>query len=142
MIKIAIYLKGVYLRKKESFIVFLLSLIFLDYLMYGLIGQWFAKTISYFLLNLFYWAFLVFISRPLSDLKRKILNLKNKSISHMYTKLVNKNAIKPPKGVSPRPTPSFHNTYVPFLPKFGKNLMNPPPRFSNMDNLLNCFYSV
>jgi hypothetical protein len=40
-------------------------------------------------------------------------------------KLVNSNAIKHQKGV-----PSgkkFHNPYIPSLPRFSKNLMDPPP---------------
>jgi len=38
--------------------------------------------------------------------------------SKIFAKLVNKNAIKHPKG-------------VPSLPKFGINLIDPPPRISN-----------
>jgi hypothetical protein len=49
--------------------------------------------------------------------------------SKIFAKLVNKNAIKHQKGV---PSPqNFHNHYIPSLPKFGKNLPDPPPRISN-----------
>ncbi len=49
--------------------------------------------------------------------------------SEIYAKLVNKNAIKHQKGV---PSPkNFYNPYIPSLPKFGKNLIDPPPRISN-----------
>jgi hypothetical protein len=49
--------------------------------------------------------------------------------SKTFSKLVNKNAIKHQKGV---PSPkNFYNPYLPSLPKFGKNLMDPPPGFSN-----------
>jgi hypothetical protein len=45
--------------------------------------------------------------------------------SKIFVKLVNKNAIKPPKIVPV--SQNFHNPYIPFLPKkFGKNLMDPP----------------
>ncbi len=50
-----------------------------------------------------------------------------------FCKLVNKNAIKHQKGV---PSPkNFHNPYIPSLPKFGKNLPDPPPGFSNRVHL-------
>jgi hypothetical protein len=53
--------------------------------------------------------------------------------SKMFAKLVNKNAIKHQKGV---PSPKyFHNPYIPSLPKFGKNLTDPPPGFSNRMHL-------
>jgi hypothetical protein len=53
--------------------------------------------------------------------------------SEFFAKLINKNAIKHQKGV---PTPqNFHNPYIPSLPKFGKNLIDPPPRFSNRVHL-------
>jgi hypothetical protein len=49
--------------------------------------------------------------------------------SKIFAKIVIKNAIKHQKGV---PSPkNFHNPYIPFLPKFGKNLMDPPSGFSN-----------
>ncbi len=49
--------------------------------------------------------------------------------SELFTKLVNKNVIKHQKCL---PSPkNFHNSYIPSLPKFGKNPMDPPPRFSN-----------
>ena len=51
--------------------------------------------------------------------------------SKFYAKLVNKNAIKHQKGV-PK---NFHNPYIPSLPKFGKNLLDPPPRISNRVHL-------
>jgi hypothetical protein len=51
------------------------------------------------------------------------------SPSEMFAKLAYKNAIKHQKSV-PYP-PNFHNPYIPSLPKFGKNLMDPPPGFSN-----------
>jgi hypothetical protein len=51
----------------------------------------------------------------------------------IFAKLVNKNAIKHQKGVtSPK---NFHNLYIPSLPKFGKNLMDPPSGFSNRVHL-------
>jgi hypothetical protein len=54
--------------------------------------------------------------------------------SKIFSKLVNKNAIIHQKGV---PSPqNFHNLYIPSLPKFGKNLMDPPPGFSNRVRLL------
>jgi hypothetical protein len=53
--------------------------------------------------------------------------------SEIFAKLVNKNAIKHQKGV---PSPqNFHNPYIPSLPKFGKNLLDPTPRFSNRVHL-------
>jgi hypothetical protein len=53
--------------------------------------------------------------------------------SKFFAKLVNKNAIKHQKGV---PSPkNFHNPYIPSLPKFGKNLMDPPSGFSNRVHL-------
>jgi hypothetical protein len=49
--------------------------------------------------------------------------------SEIFGKLVNKNAIKHQKGV---PSPkNFHYPDIPSLPKFGKNLTDPPPGFSN-----------
>ncbi len=53
--------------------------------------------------------------------------------SKFFAKLVNKNAIKHQKGV-PSPQNS-HNPYIPSLPKFGKNLLDPPPRISNRVHL-------
>jgi hypothetical protein len=53
--------------------------------------------------------------------------------SKFFAKLVNKNAIKHQKGV---PFPKkFYNPCIPSLPKFGKNLMDPPPGFSNRVHL-------
>jgi hypothetical protein len=53
--------------------------------------------------------------------------------SKIFAKLVNKNAIKHQKGV---PTSqNFHNPYIPSLPKFGKNLMDPHSGFSNRVHL-------
>jgi hypothetical protein len=53
--------------------------------------------------------------------------------SKIFAKLVNKNARKQQKGV---PSPkNVHNPYIPSLPKFGKNLMDPPPGFSNRVHL-------
>jgi hypothetical protein len=50
--------------------------------------------------------------------------------SKIFAKLVyNKNAIKHQK-VAPSPQ-NFHNPYIPSLSKFGKNLPDPPPGFSN-----------
>jgi hypothetical protein len=46
--------------------------------------------------------------------------------SKMFAKLVIKNAIK---------HQNFHNPYIPSLPKFGKDLMDPPPGFSNRVHL-------
>jgi hypothetical protein len=31
---------------------------------------------------------------------------------------------------------SFYNLYIPFLPKIGKNLIDPPTGFSNREHLL------
>jgi hypothetical protein len=53
--------------------------------------------------------------------------------SKIFAKLVNKNAIKHQK-VVPSPQ-NFHNPYLPSLPKFGKNLPDPPPGFSNRVHL-------
>jgi hypothetical protein len=53
--------------------------------------------------------------------------------SKIFAKLVNKNAIKHQNGV---PSPqNFHNPYIPSLPKFGKNLPDPPSGFSNRVHL-------
>jgi hypothetical protein len=53
--------------------------------------------------------------------------------SKFFAKLVNKNAIKNQKGVtSPQ---NFHNPYIPSLPKFCKNLIDPPSGFSNRVHL-------
>ncbi len=53
--------------------------------------------------------------------------------SKILAKLVNKNAIKHQKDV---PSPkNFYNPYIPSLPKFGKNLIDPPPRISNRVHL-------
>ncbi len=49
--------------------------------------------------------------------------------SKIFAKLVNKNAIKHQKGVPS--LQNFYNPYIPSLPKFGKNLIDPPPRISN-----------
>jgi hypothetical protein len=47
--------------------------------------------------------------------------------SKMFSKLVNKNAIKHQKGVhSPK---NFHKPYIPSLSKFGKYHMDPLPGF-------------
>ncbi len=56
--------------------------------------------------------------------------------SKIFAKLVNKNAIKHQKGV--RSPKNLHNPYIPSLPKFGKNLIDPPPRISNRVHL--CLY--
>jgi hypothetical protein len=53
--------------------------------------------------------------------------------SKIFAKLVNKNAIKHQK-VVPSPQ-NFHNPYIPSLPKFDKNLPDPPPGFSNRVHL-------
>jgi hypothetical protein len=53
--------------------------------------------------------------------------------SEIFAKLVNKNAIKHQKGVPP--PKNFHNPYIPSLPKFGKNLLDPPPIISNRVHL-------
>ncbi len=51
----------------------------------------------------------------------------------IFAKLVNKNAITHQKGV---PSPkNVHNPYIPTLPKFGKNLIDPPPGISNRVHL-------
>jgi hypothetical protein len=61
--------------------------------------------------------------------------------SKIFAKLVNKNAIKHQK-VVPSPQ-NFHNPYIPSLPKFGKNLPDPPPGFSNRVHLCTlCFWIV
>jgi hypothetical protein len=44
--------------------------------------------------------------------------------SKIFAKLVNKNAIKHQKGVISKK--KFYNPYIASLPKFGKNLMDPP----------------
>jgi hypothetical protein len=53
--------------------------------------------------------------------------------SKIFAKLVNKNAMKQQK-VVPSPQ-NVHNPYIPSLPKFGKNLPDPPPGFSNRVHL-------
>jgi hypothetical protein len=53
--------------------------------------------------------------------------------SKIFAKLVNKNAIKHQKGVPSQK--NFHNPYIPSLPKFGKNLHDPPSRISNRVHL-------
>jgi hypothetical protein len=56
--------------------------------------------------------------------------------SKIFAKLVNKNAIKIIKHQKGVPSPkNFHNPYIPSLPKFGKNLLDPPPRISNRVHL-------
>jgi hypothetical protein len=48
--------------------------------------------------------------------------------SEIFAKLVNKNTLKRQKGV---PSPkNFYNPFIPSLPKFGKNLIDPPSGFS------------
>ncbi len=54
--------------------------------------------------------------------------------SKIFARLVNKNAIKHQK-VVPSPK-NLKNPYIPSLPKFGKNLPDPPPGFSNRLHLL------
>jgi hypothetical protein len=49
--------------------------------------------------------------------------------SKIFAILVKKNAIKHQKGVPS--TKNFHSPYIPFLPKLGKNLMDPPSGISN-----------
>jgi hypothetical protein len=58
--------------------------------------------------------------------------------SKIFAKLVNKNTIKPQKGV-PHPK-NFHNPLIPSLPKFGANLMGPLSGFSNRMHL--CVQSI
>jgi hypothetical protein len=60
---------------------------------------------------------------------REVRRDKSDPPSAIFANLVNKNAIKPQKGV-PSPKKIFHNLYPPF-PKFGKKLKDPSPRFSN-----------
>ncbi len=48
----------------------------------------------------------------------------------IFAKLVNKMQCNTKKMYPPIP-PNFHNLYIPFLPKFGKKLMDSPPVFSN-----------
>ncbi len=56
----------------------------------------------------------------------------------IFAKFVNKNATKHQKDVSfPQ---NFHNPYIPSLLKFGKNLMDPTPGFSNCVHL--CILSM
>ena len=55
--------------------------------------------------------------------------------SEIIAKLVNKNAIKHQKGVPSQKI--FYNPYIPSLPKFGKNLIDPPPRISDRVHLSN-----
>jgi hypothetical protein len=53
--------------------------------------------------------------------------------SKFFAKLVNKNAIKHQEGV---PSPqNFYNPYIPSLSKFGQNLTDPLPGFSNRVHL-------
>jgi hypothetical protein len=52
--------------------------------------------------------------------------------SKFFAKLVNKNAKTPKRCTLPQ---NFHNPYILSLPKFGKNLMDPPPGFSNRVHL-------
>ncbi len=48
-------------------------------------------------------------------------------------RILNKNATKHQNGV---PSPkNFHKPYIPTLPKFGKNFIDPPPRISNRVHL-------
>jgi hypothetical protein len=53
------------------------------------------------------------------------------SSKFFFVKLVNKN--KSPKGVPSQN--NFHYPYIPSLPKFGKNLMDPPPGFTHRVHL-------
>ncbi len=53
--------------------------------------------------------------------------------SEIFEKLLNKNAIKHQKDVPSKKY--FHNPYIPSFPKFGKNLIDPPPRVSNRVHL-------
>jgi hypothetical protein len=54
-------------------------------------------------------------------------------LSKIFTNIVYKNAIKPKKGV---PSPkNFYNPYIPSPQKLSKNLMDPPPGFSNYVHL-------
>jgi hypothetical protein len=57
-----------------------------------------------------------------------------------FAKLVNKNAIKHQKVVPS--TQNFHNPYIPSLPKFGNNLPDPPPGFSNRVHENNKFQNL
>jgi hypothetical protein len=58
--------------------------------------------------------------------------------SKIFGKLVNKNAIKVIKHQNGVPSPkNFHNPYIPFLPKFGKNLTDPPMDFQTV-----CIYGL
>jgi hypothetical protein len=60
--------------------------------------------------------------------------------SKIFTKLVYKKPIKPPKGV---PSPkSFNNPYIPSLSKIDKKTMALPPRSSNHVHLWPIHYSV
>jgi hypothetical protein len=53
--------------------------------------------------------------------------------SEIFAKFVNKYAIKRQKSVPSQK--NFYNPYIPSLPKFGKNLIDPPPRISNCVHL-------
>jgi hypothetical protein len=53
--------------------------------------------------------------------------------SEIFAKLVNKNAIKHQKIVASYQ--NFFYLYIPSLPKFGKNLIDPAPRISNRVDL-------
>ncbi len=57
------------------------------------------------------------------------------NVYKIFAQLVNKDAMKHQKGV-PYPQ-NVHNPYIPSasLPKFGKNLMDPPSGFSNRVHL-------
>jgi hypothetical protein len=53
--------------------------------------------------------------------------------SEIFAKLVDKIAIKTPKrSTLPK---KFSQPYIPIFPKFGKNLMDPPPEFSKRAHL-------
>jgi hypothetical protein len=63
------------------------------------------------------------------DAHKGVRGIKVDPPSKMFTKLVNKNAIKPKRGV---PSPKkFAQPHIPSPQIFGKNLMDPPPVFSN-----------
>jgi hypothetical protein len=53
--------------------------------------------------------------------------------SKIFTKLVNKNALKPEKVI--HSNTNFHNPIIPYPQKFGKTLMDRPPGFSNRVHL-------
>ena len=72
-------------------------------------------------------------SAQISDKQCRLEGIKVDPPSKIFTKLANKNTIKPQKDV-PYPK-SFQNPLKPSPQKFGKNLTDPPPGFSSCVHL-------